>query len=243
MHSAGCISTSQESLTIHCSPYYMYSFSQSVATYIKFSQSKSWQLLTRYSCVTVVLLLQTRSHDHAQRPRQHSGRTGRHGDRGREGRAENCPTVSWSHHPGRCHKMIWGRCPEHIGQIPDTNDTPGYSYIPDYFVYFTAWQWLFQAISQVVSVRRYCSKPVLTAFNQNVTLCEAPESNTIDSGAIQINCIIIIILYWLILILLYSSCDVWRSCCTAEHGLSIEVTPLACSAMCVFVCSRQGMYL
>ena len=36
-------------------------------------------------------------------------------------------------------------------------------------------------------------------FNNNVilaticTLCEAPESNTIDSGAIQINCIIIII--------------------------------------------------
>ena len=36
-------------------------------------------------------------------------------------------------------------------------------------------------------------------FNNNFilaticTLCEAPESNTIDSGAIQINCIIIII--------------------------------------------------
>ena len=37
-------------------------------------------------------------------------------------------------------------------------------------------------------------------FNNNFilaticTLCEAPESNTIDSGAIQINCIIIIII-------------------------------------------------
>ena len=37
-------------------------------------------------------------------------------------------------------------------------------------------------------------------FNNNLilaticTLCEAPESNTVDSGAIQINCIIIIII-------------------------------------------------
>ena len=36
--------------------------------------------------------------------------------------------------------------------------------------------------------------PGLTTSYTVRTSCEAPESNTIDSGAIQINCIIIIIL-------------------------------------------------
>ena len=51
-------------------------------------------------------------------------------------------------------------------------------------------------------------------FNNNFilaticTLCEAPESNTIDSGAIQINCIIIIMTVTTVMIEMIPVCDV-----------------------------------